>query len=174
MVMIKNTLNGIVIGCDWGEHVAESIRTHFSSVKSSQFGVLEIDIDFKIFLLGISDIISSQKMVALLRLRGGGGGNQSFSSSSPYTSCSLTEGLPSDLATRVGNMLNKIILEMMTTDIRKFPHRLRGEGGGNQPFSSPIPSASFFFNIYSSASFFLNENIQGNDDGYAISTHQDN
>lgn len=93
MVMIKNTLNGIINGCDWGEHVAESIRSHFSSVKSSQFGVIEIDIDFKIFLLGISDIISSHKMVALLRLRGGGGGNQSFSSSIPYTSCSLTDGL---------------------------------------------------------------------------------
>ena len=109
--MILDTLNGLVLRCDLGEQVAESIRAHFSSVKSSQFGVIEIDIDFKIFLLGISDIISSQKMVALLRLRGGGGGDQSFSSSIPYTSCSLTDGLPAELATRVGNMLdNRYIL----------------------------------------------------------------
>ena len=172
--MIKDTLSGIVFRCDLGEHVAESIRAHFSNVKSLQFGVIEIDIDFKIFLLGISNIISSHKMVALLRLRGGGGGDQSFSSSIPYTSCSLTDGLPSELATRVGNLLDKNIFEVVTADIRKVTHHLRGEVGCNQPFSSSTPSASFFFNIYSSASFFLNENIQGDDDGSAISTHQDN
>ena len=172
--MIKNTLNGIVVGCDCGEHVAESIRSHFSSVTSLQFGAFELDIDFKIFLLGITNFISSQKMVALLRLRGGGGGNQSFSSSIPYTSCSLTDGLPSELATRVGNLLDKNIFEVVTADIRKVTHHLRGEVGCNQPFSSSTPSASFFFNIHSSASFLLNKNIQGDDDGSAISTHQDN
>jgi hypothetical protein len=172
--MIKDVLNGIVLRRELGEHVAESIRVHSSNGKASRFGVIEVYIDFNMFLLNIANIIFSDKMGALLRLREGGGGNQSFSSSIPYTSCSLTNGLLSDLATRVGNILNKIILEMMTTDIWKFTHRRRGEGGGNQPFSSSIPSASFFFNIYSSASFLINENIQGDDDGSAISTHQDN
>ena len=172
--MIKDVLNGIVLRRELGEHVAESIRVHSSNGKASRFGVIEIYIDFNMFLLNIANIIFSDKMGALLRLLGGGGGNQSFSSSIPYTSCSLTDGLPSELATRVGNMLDKNIFEVVTTDIRKVPHRLRGEGGGNQPFSSSTPSASFFFNIHSSASFLLNKNIQGDDDGSAISTHQDN
>ena len=76
--MIKDVLNGIVVRRELGEHVAESIRVHYSNGKASRFGVIEIDIDFKIFLLNISNIISSNKMVALLRLRGGGGGTNPF------------------------------------------------------------------------------------------------
>ena len=105
--MIKDALGDIVLRCELGEHVAESIRAHFSNGKASQFGVIEIDIDFNLFLLNISNIIFSDKMEASLRLRGGGGGNHSFPSSAPYTSCSSTDGLPAELATRVGNMLEK-------------------------------------------------------------------
>ena len=78
--MIKDTLNGIVVRCDLGEHVAESIRAHFPNIKlkASQFGVIEIDMDFKIFLLNISNINSSQKWWRSFVSEEVGGGTNPF------------------------------------------------------------------------------------------------